>query len=144
MTSDVSLGRTEGGFPGHLRTAALAAVLIGAVVSVGLTLRAGQRSPRFLLVLFVGWVLSPFVALVCADVLSRRWAVLTRATLHAVALLVTLGSLAVYGHDALRPPRTQAAFVFVVVPPASWLLIALVVPTAALIAGRLSRRGDGA
>ncbi len=142
MTSKVS--RLEGGFLGRLRAAALIAVLAGAVGSVGLMLRAGQRTPRLLLVLFFFWVLSPFVALVLAHVVSKRWSVLTRATLYSVMLVVTLGSLAIYGDDALRPRKAQAAFWYVLVPPASWLLIAIVVPIAALISGRLSRRGDGA
>ncbi len=142
MTSEVS--QTEGGFPGRLRAAALIAVLVGAVGSVGLLLRAGQRTPRLLLVLFFFWVLSPFVALVLAHAVSKRWSVLTRATLYNVMLVVTLGSLAIYGYDALRPRKAQAAFWYVLVPPASWLLIAIVVPIAALISGRRSRRGDGA
>jgi hypothetical protein len=144
MTSKVSRGRPEGGFLGHLRAAALIAVLVGAVGSVGFLLRAGQRTPRLLLVLFVLWVLSPFMAVVLADVVSKRWSVLTRATLYCVMLVLTLGSLAIYGDDALRPRRAQAGFVFVVVPLASWLLIAIVVPIAALVSRRLSRRGDGA
>ncbi len=143
MTSEVSRGRTAAGFLGLLRVAALIAVLAGAVGSVGLMLRAGQRTPRLLLVLFVIWVLSPFVALVLAHVLSKRWSVLTRATLYSVMLVITLGSLAAYGADvAFGPPKAKAAaFVFVVVPPVSWLLIAIVVPLAALISGSRSRRG---
>jgi len=129
---------------GLLRRAARLAVLVGAVGSVGLMLRAGQRTPRFLLVIFVFWVLSPFMAVALADLVSKRWPILTRATLYVVMLVITLGSLAVYGHDALSPPRAKAAFVYVVVPPASWLVIVIAVAIAALIAGRLSRRGDGA
>ena len=144
MSSKVSRGRPEGQFPGRLRATALIAVLAGAAGSVGLLLRAGHRSPRLLLVLFAIWVLSPFMALVLADAVSKRWSALTRATLYGVALVLPLGSLAIYGHDALSPPKAQAAFVFVVVPLASWLLIAIVVPMAALISGRLSRRGDAA
>ena len=144
MTSKVSRGRPEGGFLGRLRAAALIAVLVGAGGSVGLMLRAGHRSPRLLLVLFAIWVLSPFMALVLANVVLKRWSVLTRATLYSVTLVLTLGSLAIYGDDALRHRRAQAAFVFVVVPLVSWLLIAIVVPIAAFISGRLSRRGDGA
>jgi hypothetical protein len=120
-------------------------VLAGAVGSVGLMLRAGHGNPsRLLLVLFALWVLSPFIALVLANMVSKRWSVLTRATLYTVMLVLTSGSLAIYGDVALGPPRTKAAFVSVVVPPASWLLIAIVVPIAALISGRPSRRGDGA
>ena len=144
MTSEVSRGRPEGGFLGLLRAAALIAVLAGAGGSVALLLRAGQRTPRLLLVLFVIWVLSPFMALVLANAVSKRWSVLTRATLYSVMLVVTLGSLAIYGDDALGHRRAQAAFVYVVVPPASWLLSAIVVPIAAFISGRLSRRADGA
>ena len=144
MTSKVSRGRPEGELPG-LRAAALIAVLVGAVGSVGLMLYVGRRNDsRILLVLFVLWVLSPFMVLVLANVVSKRWSVLTRATLYSVMLVLTLGSLAIYGDVAFGPPRVKTAFVFVVVPPASWLLIAIVVPTAALISRRQSRRGDGA
>ena len=144
-TSEVSRGRGERGFLGLLRAAALIAVLAGAAGSLGLMLHAGRRNDsRILLVLFTIWVLSPFVALVLAYVVSKRWSVLTRATLHSVMLVLTLGSLAIYGDVALGPPRAKTAFVFVVVPPASWLLIAIVVPIAALISGRLSRRSAGA
>jgi hypothetical protein len=143
MTSRVSRGRPEV-FLGLLRAVALTAVVAGALGSVGLMLWAGHRNPsRVLLVLFAIWVLSPFMILVLANVVSKRWSVITRATLYGVMLALTLGSLAIYGDVALGPPRAQTAFVFVVVPPASWLLIALVVPTAALISDRLSRRGDG-
>ncbi len=145
ITSKVSRRRTEGRFLSLLHAAALIAVLAGAVGSVGLMLHAGHRNPsRLLLVLFALWVLSPFIALVLANMISKRWSVLTRATLYTVMLVLTVGSLAIYGDVALGPPRTKAAFVFVVVPLASWLLIALVVPIAALISGRPSRRRDAA
>ena len=51
------------------------AVVAGAVGSVGLMLRAGRSTPRLLLVLFVIWVLSPFVALAWANMVSSvgRW-----------------------------------------------------------------------
>ena len=143
MTSKVK--RTEGGFHGLLHAAALIAVLAGAVGSVGLMLHAGRNNPsRLLLVLFALWVLSPFLALVLANMVSKRWSVLTRATLYTVMLVLAVGSLVIYGVVALGPPRPKTAFVFVVVPPASWLLIAIAVPIAALISGRQSRRSDGA
>jgi hypothetical protein len=145
MTSKVSRRRTAGEFLGLLHTAALIAVLAGAVGSVGLMLRAGHHNPsRLLLVFFALWVLSPFIALIMANMVSKRWSVLTQATLYTMMLVLTVGSLAIYGDVALGPPRVKAAFVFVVVPPASWLLIAIVVPIAALISRRPSRRGDGA
>ena len=139
--SKASRGRPDVGFPGRLRAVALIAVVAGAVGSIGLWIHATQHPPLTIVVLFVIWVLSPFVALLLADVVSKRWSVLTRATLHSVMLVVTLGSLAIYGYDALRPRKAQAAFWYVLVPPFSWLLIAVVVPIAALISRRMSRRG---
>ena len=118
-------------FFGRLRGAAIIAAVAGAVGSVGLTLRAGRSTPRLLLVFFVFWVLSPFAALVWANIVSRRWPLLTRATLYGVTLLVTLGSLAMYGELIKRPAGTANAFMFVVVPPASWLLLAAAVSLAA-------------
>jgi hypothetical protein len=145
VTSKVSRGRPEGGFLGLLRGAALIAVLAGAVGSFGFMLHAGRRQRSLILIgLFTVWELSPFAALVCAHAVSQHWPVLTRATLYSVMVVLTLGSLAIYGYVALGPPRPKPAFVFLVVPLASWLLIAIVLPIAALISGRLSRRGNGA
>jgi hypothetical protein len=144
MTSIARQGRPEGGFLGRLRAVGLIAVVVCAVGSVGLTLRAGRRTPRLLLVLFVIWVLSPLAALAWANLVSKRWSALTRATLYCVTLVVTLGSLAIYGDLVMPPAGSPRAFVFVAVPPASWLLLATVVPIASLVSRRLSRRGDGA
>jgi hypothetical protein len=95
-----------------------------------------------LLVLFAIWDLSPFIGLVLADIVSKRWPVLTRATLYVVMVILALGSLAFYGDVFLRP-RPQPAFVFLVVPLGSWLLMTIAVAIAALVSGRLSRRGTG-
>ena len=140
MTSIVSDESSERSSLGRLRAAARIAVLVGAGGSLALMFHAGQRTPRLLLVLFTFWVLVPFVTLVLAYVVSTRWSVLTRATLYVVMLVVTLGSLAVYGHDAWRPRQAQAAFVYVAVPPVSWLLIVIVLAAAALISRRLTRK----
>ena len=132
------------GFLGFFRAVALMAVPAGAVGSVGLMLRADQRTPRFLLVLFFFWVLSPFVALAWANVVSKRWPVLVRATLYCVTFLITLGSLACYGKLILPPAGSPRAFMFVAVPPASWLFMTIVISMAALISRGRSQRGPGA
>ena len=139
VTSEASQGSNRG-FPGLLRAVSLIAVVAGAAGSVGLTLRAGRSTPRFLLVLFVVWVLSPFVVLAWANMLSKRWSVLTRATLYCVSLVITLGSLIIYGNVVLPPVGSPRAFVFVVVPPGSWSLVAIAVPIAAFISRRRSHR----
>ena len=140
----VSEGGPEGRSLGRLRAAALIAVLAGAAGSVGLTLSVSQgRDLGFLAVLiFATWVFTPFAALAVAHVVARRWSVHTRTWLYRLMLVLTLGSLAMYVGDALRNPGTQDAFVFVVVPLVSWLLIALVMPIAALAAGRRSRQAQ--
>jgi len=142
MTSEVRRENTERGFLALVRRAALIVVLAGAVGSLGFLLREGRHAPRFLLVLFVLWVLSPFMALVWANLVSKRWSVATQATLYIVMLVITVGSLSIYGAVALRLSRAKPAAVFLVVPLASWLLTATGVPIAALTSRRLSR-GDG-
>ncbi len=136
MSFKANQGKRDGRFLGLLRALALIAVVTGAVASFGLMLRAGRQTPRFLLVIFVFWVLSPFVALAWANMVSRRWSGVTRATLYYVTFVVTLGSLAFYG-DLVKPPAgSPGAFVFVIVPPACWVLV-MMVPIAALISRRL-------
>jgi hypothetical protein len=122
-----------------LRGVALVAVVAGAVGSLGLMLRAGHP-PLFLRVLFAIWVLSPFVALLVANVVSKRWSFITRATLYSVILFLTVGSLAIYGNVAFGPPRPKPAFVFLVVPLGSWLLMTIAVSIAAFVARK--RRND--
>jgi hypothetical protein len=138
--SGTSVSKPAGGFPGLLRVVALIAVVVGGVGSLGFMLRAGRSTPRLLLVAFVFWVLSPFVALAWAHRASKRWSVLTRATLDCVMLVITLGSLAIYGGLIAPPAGSRPAFVFVAVPPASWVVTAIVVGIAALISRRQDHR----
>jgi hypothetical protein len=113
-----------------LRLTALIAVLIGAVGSFGLTLHAGSHNDSIILiVLFSGWVLSPFIALLLANELAKRWSAMTRITLYIVMLLITLGSLASYG-GLWSPVGAKPAFVFLAVPLVSWLVMITVIPIA--------------
>ena len=136
VTSEAGLGKPADGFLRFLREVSLGAVVAGAVVSVGLMLRAGRSTPRLLLVLFVIWILSPFVALTWAIIVSKRWSVLTRATLYCVTIIITLGSPTIYGGVISPPAGSPRAFVSVVVPPVSWLLMTILVPIAAFISRR--------
>jgi hypothetical protein len=106
----------DGGFLGLLRAVSVVAIVAGAMGALGLMLRAGQRTPRLLLVLFTVWVLSPFVALLWANRASKRWSVVTRTTLFCITLIVALGSLVIYGElVVVRPAGSANAFLFVVV-----------------------------
>lgn len=118
-----------------LRGVALFAVVAGAALSLALMLRAGHP-PLFLRVLFTGWVLSPFVALVFAHIASQRWRVPARATLYGLTLVIALGSPALYGGIVPMPPGSRPAAVFLVVPFGSWLLLTI----AALVAAWKSRK----
>ncbi len=124
-----------------LRVAALIAAVAGGVGAAGLVLYACIRigSPRVLMGLFALWVLTPFVALLVAYVRSRRWPVLTQTVLCWLILVVAVVSFGLYAPVALGEQKPKAP-VFVVVPPASWLLIAIVLTAAALISAKRSPR----
>jgi GNAT superfamily N-acetyltransferase len=125
-----------------LHALALAAVVAAAGGAVGLMIWVGRRNPSsVLLLLFALWVVSPFMGLQLADMRSKGWSTGRQATLHGATLALALGSLAIYWYVALRPQTPQPAFVFLVVPLASWLLMAAAVPVAARISGTRARRG---
>ena len=138
----MSLKAGERSTPDRLHQAALIAIVLGAAGTLGLFLRAGQRTPRLLLVLMGIWVLAPFAALACANRISTRWSTLTRRTLEAVTLVVTLGSLAIYADDAIAHRTAHAAFVWVIVPPVSSLLAIMTVAPAAFVSRRRALRQE--
>jgi hypothetical protein len=70
------------------------------------------------------------------DVKPHRFGGNLRATLDGTMLVITLGSLGIYGDVALGHINAKIGFVFLMVPLASWLLIAVVVPIAALVSRR--------
>jgi hypothetical protein len=119
-----------------LHAIALIIVLGGAAGSLGLMFNAGRNQRSILLIiLFTGWVLSPFIGLLVANVISKRWSMSTRATLYFLILFITLGSLVCYS-GAFSPPGTKPAFKFLIVPLISWLLIMVVIP----IVQKISRK----
>ena len=133
----------NGRFLALLHAAALAAVVAAAGGSAGAVLWVGRHNPSsVLLLLFALWVVSPFIGLQLADMFSKRWSVRTQATFHSVTLALALASLAVYWYVALTPPTPTPAFVFLVVPLASWLLMAAAVPAAARISATPARRAS--
>ena len=124
----------KNGFPDSARIVALIALLAGAAGSVAFMLRAGQRTPRLLLIAMIAWVLAPFAALAWGTAVSRRWSVPVRWTLCVLSLALAAVSVAIYGNVVdIAPHRSASAFRFVITPAASWLLIAVAVATAAVI-----------
>ena len=141
ISSKTSQAGSADRFLDLLRAVALLATVAGAAGSLGLMLRAGERTPRFLLVLFTVWVLSPFAALLWANMVSKRWSVLSRAALYGVTFIITLGSFAIYSEWVdVKPAGAANAFLFVAVPPVSLLFTAMVISIAAFVSRRSSRR----
>ena len=128
-----------GGHSGLVRLLALIVVAAGAAGSIYLMIHASQHPQPLLVALFVIWVLSPFLVLAWAILVSKRWPGVIRVALYGVTFVITLGSLAIYGNLVMPPAGSPRAFVFVAVPPASCLLMAIVVSIAALISRTLSR-----
>jgi len=122
----------EGGSP--LGVAGRAFTVAAALASVALTLWVGRGgSSLVLMALFVGWVLGPFAGFLLADKMAVRWSPLTRKTLYIVMLVVAVASVAAYGAVAVRP-RAQPAFMFLVVPLCSWVLMVGAIGIAGFVA----------
>ena len=118
----------------------LVATVIGAIVSVAslfyVGARGGNNIAQPVVMILIGlWVVSPFVILFLLHKLSASWSSTSRTTLYRLMLLIAVVSLVVYLSVAIGPPRAKAAPPFVVVPPISWLIIAISLSVAA-IAGR--------
>jgi hypothetical protein len=122
-----------------VRAIAFGVLLAGAAISVGLVLHAGRNNQSVLLgLLFVAWVLSPFLALLAANLISRRWPIAPRVTLYTMMVVLPVFSLVFYS-GFWSPPGAKPAFVFLIVPLVSWLLTLMVVP---LVLSRSKRRSQ--
>ena len=120
----------------HLRTVALILLAVGAVGSLYFMFNASRNQKSILLItLFSGWILSPFVGLFLADKFSKRWTVNVRASFYWLMIILTIVSLVGYS-GVLNTPKTKNAFVFLIIPLISWLLMTISI----LTARRLSRK----
>jgi hypothetical protein len=108
-----------------LRTTALNLMVFGAAGSLGFLFHAGPNSPPLVMAIIGTWVLAPFVGLVLAHVMAKRWPAPVHQALYPVMLAVTACSVAAYWNDYLRPHTPRAA-VFVLVPGVSWAVIVAV------------------
>lgn len=125
-----------GGPSGIVHTVAQVATVVGAAGSLALMLYVGRRNASaFLMVLFAGWVVAPFVGLGAAQTAAKAWPAFSRPALDWLTIAIALVSLALYTDVALRP-RAQPAAMFLMVPVVSWVLMAIVIP----VAQRISRK----
>jgi len=110
-----------------MRKIAFVILLIGAVGSFGLVLNAGRHSPVLLLVLFIGWVLSPYIALFLVHVVSKLQLIIAPKLLYCLMLFVSLGSLASYGITLIQHRTKSPTGVYLSVPFISWFLIVIAI-----------------
>jgi hypothetical protein len=114
-----------------VRRVTFVVMLIGALVSLGLTFRAGRNNHSLLLIMLFGiWVFTPFMGLVVAYILSNRWSAFTRKVLYLLAMVLTLVSLFIYSGTWI-PTHVKPGFVFLVFPLLSWIILAVVIPLTA-------------
>jgi hypothetical protein len=128
---------TAQGGPGF---ASRIAIIVGAAGSLALLLYAGRSNTHLLItLLFIVWVLAPFALLAVAERRSGSWSRPVQTTLHAMTLIIAAGSLGIYAYRAAFPPRSTGAFLFVIVPPVSVVLVSVALAIASLMS-RPSRK----
>jgi len=111
-----------------LRIIASIVLFAGAISSLVLMFNAGHNQKSILLiVLFTGWILSPFIGLFIADMISKQWLPKTGLAIFWLIIFITLASLIFYS-GALNVSGTKPAFKFLIVPLISWVLILVIVP----------------
>src|SRR5262249_18327160 len=105
-------------------------LLAGAAGSISLMMRAGSNQRSILLILlFSGWVVSPFLGLALANMRIRSTTPVMRNALYGAMLGVTFISLSIYGLHSMFPAM-KAGFISLVVPGACWVLIGVALATA--------------
>lgn len=108
-----------------LHKTAVLAVLAGAGGSLGFTVYTGRHNDSVvLLLLFAGWVVTPFITLLLVNTVARRWSSLKRLILYSVMLLITIASLILYS-GLWTPTGAKPAFVFLFVPLLSWFVMGI-------------------
>jgi hypothetical protein len=120
-----------------LRETVRGALLGGAIGSVALMLYASRANTHTVVsLLFVVWVLAPFVALSFAEAKAHHWTPAVRTTLHWLALGIVVVTLALFMRRIYNVPRHQPAAVFVLVPPAAILVMVLTLGVAKMMSRR--------
>jgi hypothetical protein len=119
-----------------LRRIALTITVLGAVGSLVFMFHAGRSQKSIVLIaLFTVWVLSPFIGVFIVNKISIRWPANVRVLYYWFMIILTILSLFAYSGKFIGH-NTKAAFIFLVGPLASWLLIVIFFLIASKIAGR--------
>jgi len=106
--------------------ASLGLLIIAALYSLGFVLEAGRNNNSlFLRALFASWVVSPFAALLLGALAAKRCLIFSGHLFQTLILVVASGSLVSYIATA-GTTIFEPAFIFLLVPLVSWLLIFVV------------------
>jgi hypothetical protein len=115
-----------------LQTVAMTLAFAGAIASLYFMFKAGRNQRSFLIIaFFTAWVLSPYAGLFLAAKTSNRRFVPIRALIYWLMIILAIGSVVAYS-GILTPSGTKGAFIFLVAPFISWIVIAILI----LIGGR--------
>ncbi|MEO5583781.1 MAG: hypothetical protein ABIR66_13915 [Saprospiraceae bacterium] len=110
-----------------MRTLSRIAVLIASVGSLDFMYNGShQQKSIILMLLFTGWVMLPFAGLLVFDTIAKSWSSRARNLLYWFILILSVASLIAYS-GVLLPSGTKTAFIFLVAPVISWLIIILVI-----------------
>jgi hypothetical protein len=121
---EIMLNEKQPPYQKFLRLIARATVLVAAIGSLFLMFNAGRnQKSTVLLLLFTVWVLSPFIGFLVIDRISGVWRNSARLSLYWIIILLSIGALIAYS-GILIPQQTKNAFIFLVAPFVSWILIA--------------------
>ena len=109
-----------------LRNFSLIALFVGAGGSIIFTLFTGRNNPSVLLpILFSGWVVSPYIVLLLIHFNSLIHLKISNVSLFNMTLFITFINLIGYS-GVLSPKGMKPAFVFLVIPFVSWLIIGII------------------
>jgi len=114
------------------------AAIAGGVTSLGLLLTASQKAPAILLILFVGWVGLPFVALFFLNLYVPRWNTPTKTALTVLTFVITVLSVLIYGYFTFWPLSSTPARTWLIVPAVSCALI-VALPVFTLLRRKIKR-----
>lgn len=110
-----------------MRSLSHIAVLIAAVGSLDFMYNGSNHQKSIiLLLLFTGWVILPFAGLLVLDTIAKSWSSKARNQLYWFIFVMSVASLIAYS-GVLLPSGTKTAFIFLVAPVISWLIIILVI-----------------
>ena len=105
------------------RKAASYIAILGAIAALISVIYAGHNNKSIILVLlFAGWVTSPFAALLALNV-SKRFVLNSPVVLYWLTMVIAIVSPVIYS-GILSPPGTKLTPFFLLVPLVAWIIIA--------------------